>query len=63
MRVPVCHTAVAVSTSSGKQPQPAACESDSEEEIDFGFWEKASPIPSSTDQQHNNMKEVDLNLL
>jgi len=34
--------------------------SDTEEEVDFGFWEKA-PLP--TDQKEGRLREVDLNLL
>lgn len=47
------------------QSLSVAKESDSEEEIDFGFWEKASPIPGSAEQQmsRTDVKEVDLNLL
>ena len=44
----------------GKQ-QPAAKESESDEEIDFGFWEKASPIPGTASQEGRT--EVDLDLL
>ena len=50
----------AVTSAPVKQPT-AKEESDSEEEIDFGFWEKASPIPDQ--QGRTDMKEVDLNLL
>ena len=47
-----------------KQPPTAKVESDSEEEIDFGFWEKATPIPDPQQKQgRTDMKEVDLNLL
>lgn len=47
----------AVSSAPLKQQPTAKVESDSEEEIDFGFWEKATPIPRT------DVKEVDLNLL
>ena len=64
-----------MSSAPSKQQQPTAkVESDSEEEIDFGFWEKATPIPDPPTHQlkqeqqqqsrtDNLMKEVDLNLL
>ena len=45
-------------------PEPQLSLSDSEEEIDFGFWEKASSLPS--DKTHTTSqptKELDLNLL
>ena len=51
------HVAITTST------KPVAKESDSEEEIDFGFWEKASPIPPGSADRQQQMKEVDLNLL
>ncbi len=60
----------AVSSASAPVKQPTAkVESDSEEEIDFGFWEKAPDpqIPQLKQEQQqgrtDNMKEVDLNLL
>ena len=53
---------LAAAVSTGPEKHPAAKESDSEEEIDFGFWEKASPIPGSADQLQKRT-EADLNLL
>jgi hypothetical protein len=59
----------AVSSASAPLKQPTAkVESDSEEEIDFGFWEKA-PDPQTPQlkqeqqRERTDMKEVDLNLL
>ena len=48
-----------------KDPPVVERDSDSEEEIDFGFWEKASPLPMASDQLsgRTDIKEVDLNLL
>ena len=61
------HTCLSTrSTAPEQQPPP----SDSEEEIDFGFWEKATSLPTllSSDKtksstQQSRAKEVDLDLL
>lgn len=53
----------AVSSAPLKQQPTAKVESDSEEEIDFGFWEKATPISDPQQKGRTDMKEVDLNLL
>ena len=58
-------TAATVVSSRGvgqKQLPVMEKESDSEEEIDFGFWEKASPVPTASDQV-TGRTEGDLNLL
>ena len=57
---------LSVCTAPENEPPP----SDSEEEIDFGFWEKATSLPTllssdktNSSSQQNRTKEVDLDLL